>query len=148
MAVRDRAVPAAQLAAVVVLSAAAVVAQSLVESFDSTGATSGAASWPGDGFLRATFPIELTGTGAEGAFNPPAGMTTLMHTDGLVGGQPREGIWNFTDVDIPATATVRFVGPYQAHVRCTGSLTLEGTINASAATGSASAPTNAQSASR
>ncbi len=47
----------------------------LVENFDTSnpGGTTGAAAWTGDGFLRATFPVELTGTGVDGAFNPPVG---------------------------------------------------------------------------
>ena len=114
----------------------------LVENFDTPnpGGVSGAAAWTGNGFLQATFPIELTGTGADGAFNPPAAQTTVLDTAALVNGQPRMGIWNFTDVNIPATATVRVIGPYQAHFRCTGMVTLNGTINANAANGPATAP--------
>ena len=39
-------------------------------------------------------------TGADGAFNPPAGVTTLA--------LPPSGVFNFTTVNVPAGATVRF----------------------------------------
>jgi hypothetical protein len=106
----------------------------LVELFDTPnpGGTTGAAAWAGDGALRATLPLDLVGTGAEGAFTAPPAMMTIFDTNQMMGGQSRKGVWNFTDVNIPATATVRFVGPYQAHIRCTGSFTLDGTINANA----------------
>ena len=92
----------------------------LVENFDNPGQTSGAAAWTGDGFLRATFPTELVGTGADGPFNPPVGTTTILDTNELVNGVSRQGIWNFTTVAIQNTATVRIIGPYFAHFRCRG----------------------------
>jgi hypothetical protein len=114
----------------------------LVENFDTPnpGGVAGAATWSGNGFLQATFPIEITGTGADGGFSPAAGLTTIIDTAQLVNGQPRMGIWNFTNVNIPATATVRVIGPYQAHIRCTGAVTVNGNINANAATGLANSP--------
>ena len=114
----------------------------LVENFDTLHVlgTTGAVTWPGNGFLQATFPLELTGTGADGAFNAPAATTTVLDTAELIGGQPRMGIWNFTDVNIPATATVRVVGPYQAHFRCTGMVTLNGVINGNARYGAPDFP--------
>ena len=109
----------------------------LVETFDSSnpGGVSGAAAWTGNGMLAATFPIEIVGNGADGSFNPPVGTTTILDTNQLVSGQSRAGIWNFTSVNIPATATVRVIGPYQGHFRCTSTFTLEGAINANAASG-------------
>jgi Bacterial Ig-like domain len=108
------------------------VSQSLVEQFDTANpaGASGAAQWTGTGFLQGVFPLELTGTGADGAFAAPAGITTILDTNEIVvGGQSRMGIWNFTNVIIPATAIVRIVGPYQAHFRCTGTVVLDGTVN-------------------
>lgn len=109
----------------------------LVESFDTAnpGGVTGTATWSGNGLLQALDPITFTGTGADGAFNPPAAQTTIMDTAQLVNGQPRKGVWNFTSVNIPQTSTVRCIGPYQVHLRCTGSFTLNGTINANAAAG-------------
>jgi hypothetical protein len=94
----------------------------------------GAASWSGNGFLQAVFPIQLTGNGSDGAFNPLAGIT-ILDTNQLVGGVSRMGIWNFTSMTISASATVRVIGPYQAHFRCSGAVTIDGIINANAATG-------------
>ena len=103
----------------------------LVENFDTSNpvGASGAAAWTGDGSLRATFPTELIGTGADGAFNPALGMT-LLDTNELVGGVSRQGIWNFTDVTIAQGATVRIIGPYRAHFRCTGAVSHLGIIQA------------------
>jgi hypothetical protein len=107
----------------------------IVESFDTTqhlDLDSPVLRWAGTGALQAEFPTFLTGTGTDGAFNPPAAMTTILDTNELVGGQSRQGVWNFTSVDIPATATVRVIGPYLAHLRCTGTFTLNGVLNANA----------------
>jgi Bacterial Ig-like domain len=114
----------------------------LVENFDTanpSGAT-GAATWTGNGFIQTIFPLELTGTGADGPFAAAAGMTVVLDTNELVGGVSRMGIWNFTSMTVQATATVRVVGPYQAHFRCQGAVTIDGTINANAATGPFSSP--------
>ena len=114
----------------------------IVENFDTPNpaGVSGAATWTGNGFLQATFPLELTGTGADGNFSPAAAQTTILDTAQLVGGQPRMGLWNFQSVNIPATATVRVIGPYLAHIRCTGTFTLNGIVNANAATGVPTSP--------
>jgi hypothetical protein len=98
---------------------------------------SGEFQWDGTGFLQSTFPIILTGTGADGAFTPPVAQTTILDTAQVVSGQPRAGFWNFTSVNIPQTAIVRIVGPYQAHLRCQQTFTLLGTINCNAASGPA-----------
>src|SRR5262245_14003597 len=70
--------------------------------------------------MRRTFALEMVGlammlgtatpapaqtftsgsTGADGAFNPPTGTTTLT--------LPPGGVFNFTTINIPAGATVRF----------------------------------------
>jgi hypothetical protein len=116
----------------------------LVETFDTTQERDlvvDAFRWAGDGVLQAEFPLNLTGTGADGAFNPPAAMTTILDTNELVGGSSRMGIWNFTTVDIPQNATVRVIGPYLAHFRCSGTFNLNGIINISAATGNPALPT-------
>ena len=100
----------------------ASVSQPLDEPFDTTanlGDLTGPMRWAGDGVLQAEQPTSLVGNGADGALNAPAGVTTILDTNEIVGGQSRQGIWNFTDVTIPATATVRVVGPYLAHFRCT-----------------------------
>jgi hypothetical protein len=105
----------------------------LVETFDTTanlGDLTGPIRWAGDGVLQVEFPTELTGNGSDGPFNPPAGMTTLLDTNQLVSGVSRKGIWNFTTVTIPQNATVRIIGPYLAHFRCTGAFTLNGTLQA------------------
>src|SRR5262249_26095449 len=47
-----------------------------------------------------------------------------------VAGVSRQGIWNFTSVTIPTGATVRIIGPYLAHFRCTGQVTINGTVQA------------------
>src|SRR4029078_6468091 len=102
-------------------------------TFDATanlGDLTGPIRWAGDGVLQVELPTELMGTGADGAFNPPAGMTTLLDTNELVAGVSRKGVWNFTTVTIPQNATVRIIGPYMAHFRSTGAVTLNGTIQA------------------
>jgi hypothetical protein len=111
----------------------------LVESFDTAnpGGVTGFATWSGNGLLQATDPITFTGTGADGAFSPNVAQTTILDTNQLVNGVSRKGVWNFTSVNIPQTAIVRCIGPYQAHLRCTGSVTVNGTINANAASGPA-----------
>src|SRR4029079_16184176 len=57
------------------------------------------------------------------------GTTTILDTDQLVGGQSRKGVWNFTTVSIPPTSTVRIIGPYIAHMRCTGTFFLGGALS-------------------
>ena len=124
-------------AAVLLLVTSPSLSQPLPPLFEGFGTANpagvtGAASWSGNGFLQATFPTQLTGTGADGAVTAPTG-TTLLDTNQLVGGTSRMGIWNFTSLTIPALATVRVIGPYQAHLRCLGTVTIDGIINANAA---------------
>jgi hypothetical protein len=109
----------------------------LIETFDTTDhldVTSGPLRWTGDGVLQTELVPDLIGTGADGAFSPPPSATTVLDTNEMLGGQSRQGIWNFTSIGIPATATVRIVGPYLAHLRCLGAVSVVGTIDVSAGT--------------
>jgi hypothetical protein len=103
------------------------------ETFDTIinrGQVTGEINWSGTGMLFGQFPITLTGTGADGVFNPPVGTTTLLDTNQLVSGQSRAGLWNFTNVTIAQNATVRVIGPFLAHFRCTGTCTINGLVQA------------------
>ncbi|MDP3274022.1 MAG: putative metal-binding motif-containing protein [Deltaproteobacteria bacterium] len=71
-------------------------------------------------------------TGAEGAFNPPAGMVTTLSP----------GIHHFTTITIPATATVRVglvagtnFGSGILDLRATGAVVIDGTLDLAGANG-------------
>jgi hypothetical protein len=108
----------------------------ITETFDTTqnlGSLSGAIQWIGNGFLQAIHPVEFVGDGSDGAFAPAPGPNPfILDTNELVGGASRQGKWNFTTVNIPAGATIRIIGPYLAHIRCQGTVVVDGVINVNA----------------
>jgi len=72
-------------------------------------------------------------TGADGAFNPPTGTTTLA--------PPASGVFNFTTVNIPAGATVRITRNATntpVTLLASGNVTIAGIVDIRAADGAAS----------
>ena len=70
-------------------------------------------------------------TGADGAFNPPTGTTTLV--------LPSTGVFNFTTVNIPAFATVKITrnaANTPVTLLASGNVTIAGTIDIRGADGS------------
>ena len=71
-------------------------------------------------------------TGADGAFSPPAGITTLT--------VPPSAVFNFTTVTIAASATVKFTAQRHQHTgdaARVGNVTIAGLIDISGAAGGA-----------
>ncbi|MAG55725.1 MAG: hypothetical protein CMJ83_05495, partial [Planctomycetes bacterium] len=119
-------------------TSAPVVPQTpIVESFTNAsgqGALVGPVTWGGGGGgAAATFSNEVTGSGAFGALSFGPGPGTL-DTGAAPGPGFAEGVWDTSSATISAGATVRVIGPYRAHVRSLGSISISGGVNASAGT--------------
>ncbi len=107
----------------------------ITESFDdiaNRAVTSGECEWDGTGQLTTTFPTLLTGDGSDPPLTPVASANLDTASPAT-----RHGFFNFPSVAIPAGVTLRVVGPYKAHIRCTGNVVINGTLDASAGTSSA-----------
>lgn len=70
-----------------------------------------------------------TGTGADGVYAPSAN-TTLSTANNF-------GVWNFASVNIPAGVTVTVTGPNPLTMKCTGSVTIAGTLDLAGTNGPA-----------
>ena len=88
-----------------------------------------ALTW-GGGALQAGFPLELTG---DGSYGPMIFAANAVLDTGMapVPGYS-EGTYNATDLHIPLGVDVRVTGPYPLHIRCTGSVTIQGSLDGSA----------------
>lgn len=106
-----------------------------VENFQNTN---NAASVPGNmtwggGSLTIAFSSVVAGTGAFGPMVFGPGNHTLDTGAPPVPGFAN-GVWNASVIDVQIGATVRVFGPHPAHLRSMGTITIDGTINASAGT--------------
>ncbi len=110
----------------------------IVENFDTfanrTTAT-GELHWDGTGQLSTTFPLALTGDGSDPPLTPAANANLDTNSP-----TTRQGFFNYTNVNIPAGVTLRVVGPYRAHIRCTGNIVINGTLDAQGGTLQAPTP--------
>ena len=118
--------------------ASPVCPQLLTESFDDPGqlATTsfpGLLEWSDTGVLQAVFPLDLVGDGSFGPllFSPGPHVldTGMPPSPGFA-----DGAWNLTDLTVLPGAIVRIVGPRPAHLRCLGTVSLSGILNADAGT--------------
>lgn len=108
----------------------------VVEDFATTAnlaSTSGLAVWEGTGTASIAFPLDITGDGSFGPLAFPVGPSSLDTGQPPVQGFA-EGTLDASSVLLPAGASVRVFGPYRLHIRCTGSIEIDGTIDAGAGT--------------
>lgn len=79
----------------------------------------------GAGFLVAAPIAQVYGSGANGPLTPTADTTLDTSANG--------GVFEFTNIAIPAGVTVRLVGPNPAVLLCQGTANIAGTLDASGA---------------